>query len=217
MATDRPADSPARVVVVDPRPARRATLVDAIRQHPDLEIVSQVGDGRSASKQIARLEPDVAVIELHVLGFDGLRVVEATLGDESKTRVLVLSGSQDGSIVHQAIQAGAAGCLMIDADADTIGGAIAAVARGDRAFAPQVSELIAEQIGGRDREGCTLTQRERSVLRLTADGLSAGEVATELALSESTVTKHLMSAYEKLGVSCAAAAVHEAMRLEIIA
>src|SRR5204863_1623966 len=122
----------------------------------------------------------------HVLGFDGLRVVEATLGDESKTRVLVLSGSQDGSIVHQAIQAGAAGCLMIDADADTIGGAIAAVARGDRAFAPQVSELIAEQIG-RDREGCTLTQRERSVLRLTADGLSAGEVATELALSESTV------------------------------
>jgi DNA-binding NarL/FixJ family response regulator len=91
------------------------------------------------------------------------------------------------------------------------------VARGNYAFAPKLVDVIAEQIRRPRRVGGgTLTERERAVLRLTADGLPAMRVATELAVSESTVKSHLSHIYAKLGVSCAAAAVYEAMRLEIL-
>jgi two-component system nitrate/nitrite response regulator NarL len=217
MPAHRPADSLTRVVVVDPRPAFRAGLVEAIQQGADLEVAAVAGYGSSASEQIDRLAPDVAVIDLHVLGFDGLRVLEGIIQDESQTRVLILAGHRDGPMVYQAIEAGAAGCLLKDADADTIGNAIAAVARGNHVFAPELVDMIAEQIRGQRRGGGgTLSERERAILRLTADGLPAMRVATELAVSESTVKTHLTHIYAKLGVSCAAAAVYEAMRLNIL-
>jgi DNA-binding NarL/FixJ family response regulator len=84
-------------------------------------------------------------------------------------------------------------------------------------FAPELVEMVAGQIRRRRRgRGGSLTERERSVLRLTADGLPAAHVATELAVSESTVKTHLTHIYAKLGVTCAAAAVYEAMRLDIL-
>ena len=211
------ADLRARVVVVDPRPTHRAGLVEAIDQRSDLEVVSQATDGSSASEQITRHAPDVVVIDLHVLGFDGLAVLEKGIQDESRTRVLILSGHRDRSIVYQSIEAGAAGGLLRDADAETICNAIAAIARGDHVFAPQLVDMILEQIRGRRRGGGgALTERERAILRLTADGLPAAQVATELAVSESTVKTHLTHIYTKLGVSRAAAAVYEAMRLNIL-
>jgi two-component system nitrate/nitrite response regulator NarL len=188
-----------------------------VQRRANLEVVSQAGDGSSASEQIARLAPDVAVIDLHVLGLDGLRVLEGIIQGESQTRVLILAERQDGPIVYQAIEAGAAACLPKDADADAICDAIVAVARGNHVFAPQLVDAIVEQIRSRRRGGGgTLSERERAVLRLTADGLPAMRVATELAVSESTVKTHLTHIYAKLGVSGAAAAVYEAMRLNIL-
>jgi len=192
-------------------------LVDAIRREPNLELVLEGGDGSSTSRQIAELAPDMAVIDLHMLGFDGLRLLERLSDAESETRVLILSGDQDGSLVYQAIEAGAAGCLPEDAGPQTICDAIASVARGERVFAPELVDMLAEQIRGRRRGGSgALTERQRTILRLTADGLSAEEVASELAVSMSTVKKHLSHAYARLGVSGAAAAVYEAMRLNIL-
>jgi two-component system nitrate/nitrite response regulator NarL len=171
----------------------------------------------SACEEIARLAADVVVMDLHVLGIDGLRLLETITQEDSQTRVLLLYGYQDGPILYQAIEAGAAGCLMSDADADAICSAIAAVARDEYAFAPQVARMIAEQMRARrHRVRGTLSERERAVLRLTADGLPAAGVAKELAVSKSTVKTHLTHIYAKLGVSCAAAAVYEAMRLDIL-
>src|SRR5262245_56108804 len=98
----RPADPPARVVVVDPRPADRGSLVAAMRERPELEVISEAGDGSSASARIAELAPDVAVIDLHVLGFDGLRVLERVIEHQSRTRVVFLSGGHDAEIAYQA-------------------------------------------------------------------------------------------------------------------
>jgi two-component system nitrate/nitrite response regulator NarL len=217
MAPEKPPDSTARVMVVNPRPAERAEFVHAIGRRSNLEVVSQVGGGLSAREEIVRLTPDVAVIDLHLLGLDALRVLEAIGKEDSQTRVLLMSGYDDGPILYQAIEAGAAGCLMSDANADTICRAIAAVARGEYVFTPQVATMIAEQMRARrHRNAGTLSERERTILRLTADGLPATRVGEELAISESTVKTHLTHIYVKLGVSCAAAAVYEAMRLDIL-
>lgn len=217
MSTDRPADSRVGVAVVDPRPAERGALVTAIRKRADLELVSEAAGGLEASDQISRLAPDVAVIALHVLGFDGLRVLEGLKVHGSETRVLILSADHDGSIVYHAIGAGAVGCLPQDAGHETICGAIVAVARGDYAYSPELVEMLAEQIRSRHHGGRGgLSERERAILRLTADGLPAAKVGRELAISESTVKTHLTHIYAKLGVTCAAAAVYEAMRLDIL-
>ena len=112
MSIDRPADSRVGVAVVDPRPAERGALVTAIRKRADLELVSEAASGLEASDQISRLAPDVAVIALHVLGFDGVRVLEGLKVDGSETRVLILSADRDGPIVYHAIEAGAVGCLL---------------------------------------------------------------------------------------------------------
>jgi two-component system nitrate/nitrite response regulator NarL len=217
MPTSRSGQSPVRVTVVDPRPAYRIRLVEGIRQRRDLELVSEAGDGSSACQQIIELGPDVAVVDLHILGFDGLRVLESIIQKGCDTRVLILSQDHDGPLVYQAIEAGATGCLSTNADLNAICDATAAVARGKDVFAPELINMIANQIRGRRRGGGgKLTERERAILRLTADGLPAGRVAAELAVSESTVKTHLTNAYSKLGVSCAAAAVYEAMRLNIL-
>jgi two-component system, NarL family, nitrate/nitrite response regulator NarL len=217
MATDRPADWIARVIVVDPQPMYRAGLTEAIQERSNLEVVSQAADGSSAIEQIARHAPDVAVIDLSVPGFDGVRALERLIQDESQTRVLILSDYNDGWTLYQAVEAGAAGCLLKDADADTICSAITAVAQGDTVFAPELAAMMAEQIRSRHgRDVDALTKRECEILRLTADGLSAVHVGQELALSQSTVKTHLTHIYAKLGVTSAAAAVCEAMRLNIL-
>ena len=94
---------------------------------------------------------------------------------------------------------------------------IPAVARGDYAYSSELVEMLAEQIRNRHRGGRGgLSERERAILRLTADGFPAAKVGRELAISESTVKTHLTHIYAKLGVTCAAAAVYEAMRLDIL-
>jgi len=144
-------------------------------------------------------------------------VLDRIVEDESQTRVLVLCDRNDGPLVYQAIEAGATGCLKTDAGMDAICDAIPSIARGEDVFSPHLVEIVARQIRRHRRGGRgSLTERERAVLRLTADGLPAADVATELAVSESTVKTHLTHIYAKLGVTCAAAAVYEAMRLEIL-
>jgi two-component system nitrate/nitrite response regulator NarL len=188
---DRQTDSVPRVVVVDDHPVYRAGLTEAIRQQPDLEVVSDAGEGQGVIEQILGLAPEVAVIAANPPELDGLRVLEGIAQSGCQTRVLVLSTYDEGQTIPQALAAGAAGYLLKDADAETICGAVAAVAGA-------------------------LSQRQREILRLTAEGLSAERVGDELALSSSTVKTHLAHVYEKLGVSCAPAAVCEAMRRGIL-
>ena len=184
---------------------------------PGLELVSQDGDDQSAATSIARYAPDVAVIELDLPRFEHL--LEAIVSDEAGPRVLALGGHGDGDAarIYRAIEAGAAGCVFKHAEPETICDAIATVARGEVALPQEVTELIATQIRERRSQSeMTLTERERQILRLTAGGLSAQGVGQELSLGRSTVKTHLSHIYAKLGVTCAAAAVFEAMRLDLL-
>lgn len=202
-----------RVLVADAQPLYREALCRAVRGRPELELVGQSPDGREALEQIGSLAPDVAVLDLALGEVDGARVLDAVSRDGLASRVVLLSVEVDAAVAYEVIEAGAAGYLSKDIDADQLCNAIAAVARGQTVLAPQVQAGIAAEIRlRRTDERPILTERERQILTLVAEGLTARQMAARLHLAVGTVKTHLLHLYAKLGVSERAAAVAEAMR-----
>jgi two-component system nitrate/nitrite response regulator NarL len=146
-------------------------------------------------------------------GLDGLEVVKAAARGGLGSRVIFLSAYLDSATVYEAVEAGARGYLSKDSDADVICDAIVKVARGETVMGLETQRAIAEEIRMRaPAEPSPLSRREREILRLTAEGESATDIASRLFLSPATVKTHLQRIYQKLGVSDRAAAVAEAMR-----
>jgi two-component system, NarL family, nitrate/nitrite response regulator NarL len=202
-----------RVVIADDHPVYREGIVRTVRERPDLELVGEAATGREALAQIRELRPDVAVLDMKLPDVDGRQVLAAIRRDGATTRFLFLSAYVDSELVYAAIGGGASGYLSKDATRRQICDAIAAVARGDPVLAPAVHNGLMREIQLRsEHDSPILTRRERDVLELTADGLSAPEIGRRLYLSAATVKGHLQHVYGKLGVSDRAAAVAEAMR-----
>ena len=206
------------VLVADDHPLFREGVARAVRERPDLELVGEVGDGRAALAGIRELSPAVAVVDLRLPEVDGVGIANAVARDGLATRVLVLSAFTDPRLVYEAMSAGAAGFFSKDADREAVLDAVAAVARGESRVEPRLqSALFAEmRVRARDDERPLLTPREREVLGLMADGLSAPAIGRRLYLATATVKSHQARIYEKLGVSDRAAAVATAMRAGLL-
>lgn len=203
----------ARVLIAEEHPLYREGVVRAIKARPELELVGEAPDGRRALTLIKELAPDVAVLDVKMPELDGLQVANAVVRDGLGTRVLMLSAFVDRQIVFRAVAAGAAGYISKDADRLEITDAILAVHRGETVLAPEVQAGVVAEVRSRWRpELPTLSERERQVLEMIAEGLSAPEIGRRLYLSPATVKSHLQSLYDKLGVSERAAAVAESMR-----
>jgi two-component system nitrate/nitrite response regulator NarL len=201
------------VLVADDHPVYRHGLVDAIARRAELELAGEAETGDEALSAIRTLGPDVAVVDVKMPGIDGLDVAKAVARDGLDSRVIFLSAYLDSGTVYEAVEAGARGYLSKDSDADAICDAIVRVARGETVMGVETQRAIAEEIRTRaPAEPSPLSQREREILRLTADGESASDIAGRLFLSPATVKTHLQRIYQKLGVSDRAAAVAEAMR-----
>jgi two-component system, NarL family, nitrate/nitrite response regulator NarL len=206
------------VLVADDHPLFREGVARAVRERPGLELVGEVGDGRAALAGIRELSPAVAVVDLRLPGIDGLGIANAVARDGLTTRVLVLSAFTDPRLVYEAMSAGAAGFFSKDADREAVLDAVAAIARGESRVEPRLqSALFAEmRERTRDEERPLLTPREREVLGLMAEGLSAPAIGRRLYLAAATVKSHQAHIYEKLGVSDRAAAVAAAMRAGLL-
>jgi two-component system nitrate/nitrite response regulator NarL len=201
------------VFVADDHPLVREGLVRALADQPSLELVGSAGDGREALEGIRRIQPDVALLDVKMPELDGIAVVRALQRDESPTRVVFLSAYVDSAVAYRALAEGAVGFLSKEASASAVCEAIVAAHRGETVMSPEVQGGIAEEIRLRAApERIALSPREREVLALIADGMSAPDIAKRLHLSPATVKGHLHGLYEKLGVSERAAAVAEAMR-----
>ena len=202
-----------RVLIAEEHPLYREGVVRAIKQRPELELVAEAVDGGQALGLIKELLPDVAVLDVKLPELDGLQVANAVTRDGLGTRVLMLSAFLDRQVVFQAVAAGAAGYLSKDADRLEITDAIVAVHRGDTVLASEVQAGVAAEVRSRWRPDVpSLSERERQVLEMIAEGMSAPEIGRRLYLSTATVKSHLQSLYEKLSVSDRAAAVAVAMR-----
>lgn len=185
----------------------------AVRGRPDLELVGEAGDGRRALELIRELGPEVALLDVRMPELDGLEVLNAVRRDGLATAVVLLSAHLSSDLVYRCIAMGAAAFLPKEASRDDICDAVTAAARGESRMPTEVqTELVRQlRVHARDQRP-QLTEREQQVLTLIADGLSAPEMAQELTLSTATVKSHLLTLYDKLGVSDRAHAVATAMR-----
>lgn len=208
----------ARTYVADDHPIYREGLVRALSERPEFEVVGQAHEGLKCLEDLNRLRPDVAVVDLRMPGVNGIEIAQSVSRDQLPTRVVLLSAFADRELVFQALGSGAVGYLLKDASRDEICDAVAAAARDEtllpRRVQGEIVSGIREQAAEREP---TLSVREREILALTAEGLSAPDIGRRIHLSAATVKSHLQHAYEKLGVSDRAAAVAEAIRRKLLA
>lgn len=204
---------PISVLVADDQPLFRDALARAVRQCVRFALVAEVGDGPAALRAIEDRRPDVAVVSLALPQLDGERVLNAVVRDELPTRVLLLASAADAAIAYRALERGAAGCLARRASADELRAAIAKAAAGGAFVSDELQDGLAREIRLRSHDGRpVLTERERQILRLKADGAGNLTIARTLHVSVPTVKTHVKHLYDKLGTSDRAAAVAVAMR-----
>ena len=179
--------------------------------------MGEAGDGRATLDAVRELSPDVALLDVKMPGLDGTHVAHALRRDEVPTRVVLISAHAPSDLIYRAIALGASAFVSKEASRDEICDTVAAVARGETRLSPEVQAELVRQIqmrSGDDRP--VLSPREREVLVLIAEGLSAPDAAARLHVTTATVKTHLQSLYEKLGVSDRAAAVARAMRIGLL-
>jgi two-component system nitrate/nitrite response regulator NarL len=203
-----------RVYVADHRPLFRDGIVRAV-ECCGLEVVGVAGDGAAALAGIRAGRPDVAVVDAELSGVSGIELLTQLQGDPPVPAVVLLG---DGAAAYPAVAAGARAVISKDADAEDVCDTVQAVARGDTVLDGRAQAALAAEVRAQATRGTrlALSDRERDVLRLVAEGGSTMEIGRRLHLSSSTVKTHLASAYRKLGVSERAAAVAEAMRRNLL-
>lgn len=192
-----------RIVLVDDQELLRAGLAYLLAAEPDLEVVGQACDGQQALEVVARTQPDVVLMDLRMDRMDGVTATQRITRDHEQTRVLVLTTFDSDRDVYAALQAGASGFLVKDADPRQLADAVRTVARGDCLLAASITRRLVERHLAQPMDSppalTALTAREIDVLRLVAQGLSNQEIAATLFLAETTVKTHLGRLMAKTG------------------
>ena len=198
-----------RIVIADDHPVVRAGLQEMLRSQPDFEIVGEASNGVEAVTLASQVQPDVVLMDLRMTLLDGAAATEEICAQHAKTAVLVLTSYESNADILRAIEAGAMGYLLKDAQNEELFTAVRTVAQGKAVFAPTVATRLLHQVRKPSREA--LSARELEVLMLVAGGASNKVIARALHLSEATVKTHLLHLFAKLAVSDRTAAVTAAL------
>ena len=202
-----------RVVLADDHPAFRAGL-RVLLQDSGVDVVAEAADGPAAVDAVVATRPDVALLDLQMPGLTGVEVTKRLQEVAPETRVLVLTMIEADETVLAAIRAGAWGYLLKGAGQEEIERAVRSVADGQAVYGAGVAERVMAFFAARSGAAISpfpqLSEREREVLRLAAEGRPNTDIARRLFLSEKTVRNHVSSIFAKLGVSDRASAVARA-------
>jgi DNA-binding NarL/FixJ family response regulator len=198
---------PVRVFVVDDHAVVRRGLRAYLETVDDMEVVGEAADGQDALDAIAALvaagrPPDVALMDLLMPGMDGVTATAAITRRHPEMAVVAMTSFTQADKVHGALQAGAAGYLLKDAEADEVAAAIRAACRGEVHLDPAIArQLTRSLLAPTARSVNALTDREREILVLVAKGLSNQQIADALVISERTARTHVSNILSKLGVA----------------
>jgi len=206
------APSRIRILLVDDHAMVRRGMRDFLELHDDLEVIGEAGDGATAVERCAELRPDVVIMDLLMPELDGIEATRRIKAAQPSVEVVALTSFIEESRVVAAIEAGAAGFLLKDAEADDLAAAIRSAAAGEVHLDPAVAGIVARRLrggsGGSDGTGnghgdalARLTPREREVLAGVARGLSNRAIADELGITERTARTHVSNILGKLGLA----------------
>lgn len=195
-----------RVLLVDDHQLFRSGIRALLSRQPDIEVVGEAADGLDGVQQARQLRPDIVLLDMHMPGAGGRDVVKTMVEELPATRVLMLTVSEDSEDLLATLQAGAAGYLLKNIDADYFVDAIRRAAAGDSVISP---EMTGKLVAGLKRGSAPptpqpdyeqLSAREREILVALARGASNKEIAREFDLAESTVKIHVQNILRKLGL-----------------
>jgi DNA-binding NarL/FixJ family response regulator len=189
-----------RVLIADDHGVVRAGLEQLVATFGDIETVGTAADGKEAVELCAVHTPDVVLMDLEMPVLDGIEATAKIVGLQSQTRVVVLTSFADRERILRALDAGAVGYLLKDAAPEELAKAIRSAADGDVPLDPKAARVL---LSTRADPGPAheLSEREREILDLVADGLPNKVIALRLGISEKTVKAHLTSVFRTIGVT----------------
>jgi two-component system, NarL family, nitrate/nitrite response regulator NarL len=213
-----------RIVVADDHPIFRDGLCRLLALEEDFEVVAQASDGAQVLEILQRVEPDILLLDLKMPGLDGLGTLQRLQAARNKTRVIVLTASDDKNEFVQAMKLGTSGIVLKQTATELLIKSIRKVHAGEiwldsHTTAAVIRQFVANEeapqppppppqmhhqqpsSGGRERERSPLSQREREIVALVAQGFKNKEMAEKMFISEQTVKNHLHNIFDKLGVS----------------
>lgn len=209
-----------RLAVVDDHALFRAGLINLLHELPDIEVVGDAGDGQTALEMIERTQPQVILLDVNMPGMGGVETVHA-LRSQTSTRdckILMLTISKSEEDLFGAIQAGADGYLLKNAEPQELHRAIINIQQGMSVLSPQITRQVlgALQTNISHSQEPILSDREMEVLRCLARGNTTLQTADILVISENTVKTHVRHILEKLDASNRAEAVSKALQMGLL-
>jgi DNA-binding NarL/FixJ family response regulator len=195
-----------RVLIADDHPVFRFGLRTLLKADPTLEIVGEAMNGKEAIAQTSELSPDVILMDLNMPGMNGIQAIRRILTDHPEVHILVLTMFDDDDSVFAAMRAGARGYLLKGAEGGETLQAIHVVSTGEAIFSPSIAQRLMQYFGasrprGADQPFPDLTEREREVLALIAQGYTNQAIAERLVITPKTVRNHISAIFSKLQVT----------------
>ncbi len=186
-------NDPIRILLAEDQAMVRGALTALLGLEGDIDVVGEAADGETAWRELQRLKPDLLVTDIEMPGMTGLELAQRIQRHELPIKVVIVTTFARAGFLRRALDAGVCGYLLKDAPAEDLAEALRTVHRGGRAIDPH---LALDAWSKAD----PLNDRERQILRLAGEGMSAGEIASQLNLSQGTVRNYLSEAIGKLGV-----------------
>ena len=206
-----------RILIADDHAIVRAGLRTILEAHPNWEVVAEASDGKEAISKAVETKPDIAVVDYSMPLSNGMEVTRQIRARLPKTEVLIFTMHDNQTLVEGILKAGARGYLLKSDVRNHLIGAVEALAEHRPYFTAKVSEaLLSAYIKGSKRTASVLTDRERSVVQLVAEGHSNKEVALLLGITLKTVETHRAAVMRKLNLTSPAALVRYAIRNKIV-
>jgi DNA-binding NarL/FixJ family response regulator len=201
------------ILLIDDHPIVRQGLRSLLSNYPEFSVVGEAATVEEAVELFRRLRPDVSLVDIRLGAESGLDLLDGLLEDDPGARVLVVSSFDDDEYVTRSLRAGALGYVLKVDSPSVLVTAIETVAAGQRALSPRVTGHLVEQLMGEaTSHEPDLDQLELRMLQMLSRGLSNGQIADELYMSDTTVKRRLRVVFGKLGVSRRAEAVGAAAR-----
>jgi DNA-binding NarL/FixJ family response regulator len=199
-----------RIVIADDHPIFRDGLRKLLVLEEDFRVVAEARDGKEVLEVLDEYQPDILLLDLKMPGLDGLTALQKLQNARTKTKVIVLTASEDKNQFVQAMKFGTCGIVLKQTATDLLIKSIRKVHAGEIWLDSHTTAAVMRQfsspldsapLGSRDRERSPLSQREREIVVLVAQGFKNKEMAEKMFISEQTVKNHLHNIFDKLGVS----------------